>query len=185
MDVADIDASRRIMWELLNELGDISLVILCAGTGFINKELDWTLEMETIRTNVLGINALLTLSFKYFEKKGKGHLCAVSSIASIRGSRQAPAYNASKAYLSIYMEGLYYRAHKLNKNIYITDIRPGLIDTAMAKGEGLFWVMPVKKAARQIYTGIKRKKRIIYVTKRWKFIAFLYIWMPGKLFRYL
>jgi hypothetical protein len=35
-------------------------------------------------------------------------------------------------------------------------VQPGLVDTAMAQGEGLFWVAPVEKAARQIYDAIIR-----------------------------
>ena len=52
-------------------------------------------------------------------------------------------------------------------DIIVTDIRPGLVDTAMAKGEGLFWVMPVEKVANQIITAIRKKKSKAYVTKRW------------------
>lgn len=40
----------------------------------------------------------------------------------------------------------------------VTDISPGLVDTAMAKGEGLFWVMPVDKVANQIISAIRKKK---------------------------
>ena len=80
------------------------------------------------------------------------------------------------------MEGLRQKATKLNKQIYITDIRPGLVKTEMAKGEGLFWVMPVEKTARQIYEAIKRKKKIAYVTKRWKLIAAIIKRMPRRLY---
>jgi hypothetical protein len=31
----------------------------------------------------------------------------------------------------------------------------------MAKGEGLFWVMPVEKTVRQIYKAIISKKRLL------------------------
>jgi short-subunit dehydrogenase len=184
MNVTDTETSVKIMQELLNEMEDVQLIILCAGTGYINEILDWDIEKKTIDTNITGISALLTLSFNYFVVKGKGHLCAISSIASIRGSREAPAYNASKAYLTNYLEGLYYKAYKLNSDIQITDISPGLVDTAMAKGDGLFWVMPVHKAAKQIYAGIKRKKRIVYVTKRWKLIAILFKLLPAKVYRH-
>ena len=184
MDISDIDASRETMRELLIALGDVDLIILCAGVGYINETLEWNPELETIRTNILGISALLTMSFDYFEKRGRGQLCAVSSIASIRGSRQAPAYNASKAYLSNYLEGLFCKASKKSRDITITDIRPGLVDTAMAKGDGLFWVMPVNEAARQIYAGIRRKKRVVYVTRRWNLIAVFLKLIPAGLYRF-
>ena len=43
--------------------------------------------------------------------------------------------------------------------IGVTDIRPGFVDTDMAKGEGLFWVAPVDKACRQIARGIDRRRK--------------------------
>ena len=45
-------------------------------------------------------------AINYFEKQKKGHLVVISSIAGIRRSRMAPAYNASKAYQINYLEGL-------------------------------------------------------------------------------
>ena len=57
---------------------------------------------------------------------------------------------------------------KRKSHVILTDIRPGLVDTPMAKGEKLFWVAPVEKAAKQIYNQLRRKKERIIVTKRWK-----------------
>jgi short-subunit dehydrogenase len=64
-------------------------------------------------------------------------------------------------------------AKEYGSRIIVTDVRPGFVDTAMAKGTGLFWVSPVQKAADQIFEAIKRKKKVVYVTKRWKLIGIL------------
>ena len=58
------------------------------------------------------------------------------------------------------------KAYKSGNHIHVTDIRPCLVDTAMAKGDGLFWVMPVDKVAKQIISAIRKKKSKVYVTKR-------------------
>lgn len=65
------------------------------------------------------------------------------------------------------------KAAKLRLPICVTDTRAGFVDTEMAKGEGKFWVAPVEKAARQMLQGIRKQRKIIYVTKRWGWIAFL------------
>lgn len=57
------------------------------------------------------------------------------------------------------MEGLRQKAAKLPFAVYTTDIRPGFVDTAMAKGEGLFWVTPVDKAVKQIKKAISDRKK--------------------------
>jgi len=68
-------------------------------------------------------------------------------------------------------------------NLGNTDVRPGLVDTAMAKGEGLFWVMPVEKVARQICKAIHRKKSKVYVTKRWHILAIVNKILPFFLYK--
>ena len=95
----------------------------------------------------------------------------------------APAYNASKAYQINYLEGLRQKATKTKKPIYVTDIRPGFVDTDMAKGEGQFWVATKEKAAQQIFTIIKRKKSVGYVTKRWRLIAEILKRLPSGIYR--
>ncbi|MCR5433435.1 MAG: hypothetical protein K6F20_03455 [Bacteroidaceae bacterium] len=65
------------------------------------------------------------------------------------------------------MEALRKKAYKSGNCIHVTDISPGLVDTAMAKGEGLFWMMPVEKRANQIVAAIRKQKSKAYVTKRW------------------
>jgi short-subunit dehydrogenase len=84
-------------------------------------------------------------------------LVNISSIAAIRGSGSAPAYNASKAFESIYMDGLRNKIAKLNVPITITDIQPGFVDTAMAQGEGFFLShhpnKPPNKSTKQLGGG--------------------------------
>ena len=67
--------------------------------------------------------------------------------------------------------------------VAVTDIRPGFVDTAMAKGDGLFWVMPVEKVARQIWTAIRKKKSKVYVTKRWHILAVINKNLPFGLYK--
>lgn len=84
----------------------------------------------------------------------------------------ANAWVSARRYLC-YMIALRKKAFKAGNQIAVTDSRPGLVDTAMAKGDGLFWVMPVEKVARQICSAIRKRKSIVYVTKRWHFLAFI------------
>ncbi len=181
-DVTDTKVAVEKLEELTVELGGLNLLIYCSGTGDINNKLDFEIEKRTIDTNVVGFTSIADWAFNYFEKQKFGHFVAISSIGGLRGSRQAPAYNASKAYQINYLEGLRQKAARLNEQIIITDIRPGFVDTAMAKGEGLFWVMPVEKVVRQIYKAIIRKKKVVYVTKRWRIIALILKLIPKPVY---
>jgi short-subunit dehydrogenase len=177
-DATDTKKSVEKLEELTSELGGLDMLILSSGTGDLNETLDFEVERKVINLNVTGFTNIIDWSFNYFEKQEFGHLVAISSVAGIRGSRQAPSYNATKSYQINYLEGLRQKSTKSEKPIFVTDIRPGLVDTDMAIGEGLFWVMPVEKVAKQIFKAIKNKSKVVYVTKRWGLIGRLLKIMP-------
>ena len=182
LDVTNTAVTAKKLEELATELGGLDILIICSGTGDINEKLEFEIEKRTIDTNVIGFTFVADWTFNYFEKQKSGHLVAISSIGGLRGSRQAPAYNATKSYQINYLEGLRQKASKLKQPVFVTDIRPGFIDTEMAKGEGLFWVMPVEKAVRHIYKAIINKKKVVYVTKRWRLIAVILKRIPGLVY---
>lgn len=182
LDIADTDQTISSLSGLIAEMGDINLVVFASGTGDLNDTLDWEIEREAITTNAMGFVAAANVVLKHFIKRKSGHFVAISSISAIRGGKASPAYNASKAFMSNYLEGLRQKVTSLGLPITITDIKPGFVNTAMAKGEGLFWVASPQKAANQIYDVIRKKKSHAYITKRWKLIGWLLRIMPGYLY---
>ena len=163
---------------LVKKLDGLDILIYSAGKGEVSKELDWELDKQTVATNVNGFVEIANWVFNYFIKQNHGTLVTISSIASHRGNSWAPAYSASKAFQSNYFEGLAIKAIRMKKNISIICIEPGFVDTKMAKGNKRFWLVPVDKAAKQMIQAISRKKRKVYISKRWRLIAFLLNWIP-------
>ncbi len=182
-DITIQDEVEQAISSLQKELGSIDLAIVCSGIGDLNPSLDYNVERPTIDTNVIGWTFVVDMLYNLFEQQGHGHLVAITSAGGLRGEPMAPAYSATKAYQINYMEALCKKAYKAGGKITVTDVRPGLVDTAMAKGEGLFWVMPVEKVARQIYTAIRNKNSKIYVTKRWHLLAAINKNLPFKLYK--
>lgn len=181
-DVTDTAIIEENLNALVTELGGLDLLIISSGTGAINLKLDFEIEKRTIDTNVSGFTCVADWGFNYFQNQKSGHLVAISSIAGLRGSGVAPSYYATKAFQINYLEGLRQKAKQIKQPIYITDIRPGFVDTAMALGDGQFWVSTVEKATQQIYKAIKRKKKIVYVTKRWRLIAVVLKRIPRQMY---
>jgi short-subunit dehydrogenase len=167
---------------LATQLGGLDLLIYSSGVGELNPALQIELELPTIDVNVKAFNKTVVWAYHYFEQQKSGKIAVISSIAGLRGSSFASAYNASKAYQINYLEGLRQKAQKQKLAISITDIRAGFVDTQMAKGTGKFWVASTQKAALQIFNAIKAKKSVIYVTKRWRIIAWLLKLLPRFLY---
>lgn len=171
--------------ELIERLGGLDLLIYNAGFGEPSDELIPETEISTTNVLVNGFVDIMTFGFIFFVQQGCGHLAVTSSVAALRGNGFAPAYSAGKAFASNYAEGLNIKAHRLKKDIVVTDIRPGFIKTKMAKGPGQFWVASPEKAAKQIISAIKKRKRVVYVTRRWRLVAHVFKHLPYWLYQRL
>jgi len=179
-DIQDVVHVEKVFHEIVAEFKSIDLFVQSSGVGYVNPKLEWERQEQTINTNVLGCTRLYILAYNLFKKQQFGQLVGITSIASLRGNRAAPDYFASKAYQKAYLESLYIKTKSIqSKKVYITEIRPGFVDTPMALGEAVFWMVPLDKAAKQLYTAIKKKKRVAYVSKRWALIAFALKLMPA------
>lgn len=183
-DIQKTENVEKVFNTIVKEFGKIDLIIQSSGVGFVNQKLEWSKEEETILTNVVGVTKLYDLAYNLFREQGFGHLVGISSIASLRGNRAAPAYFASKAYQKAYLESLYIKTKTIKTNkVHITDIRPGFVDTAMALGDGIFWMVSLEKASKQIFKAIRKKKRVAYISKRWAIIAFVLKIVPSWLLK--
>lgn len=185
IDVSKPVEAMPLLRELIAEMNGVDLFVVSAGTGFINRDLGWEREQETIDVNVSGFAAVVNVAVEHFQARGLGHIVGISSLAALRGNGEAPAYNASKAFISSYLQGLRHKFSKLKLPIVVTDVQPGFVNTAMAKGDGLFWVASPEKAARQIFAAIRKRKRQVYVTKRWRIIAWFLKAAPDWLYHRL
>lgn len=179
-DVNDLESSETLFKTVKEEFKTLDLVVYSSGVGEPNYKLEWDKELPTLQTNVLAATKVYGLAYQLFKEQGFGHLVGISSIASIRGNRHVPAYFASKAFQASYLESLWMKGKRSEATIYVTDIQPGFVDTAMALGD-TFWMASLEKASNQIYNAIKKKKRKAYITKRWRLIAFVLKIVPAKL----
>lgn len=180
-DITDLDDSKILFEELSEHMSHVDLIIHNSGIGENNFNLEWEKDLPTLETNVLGATRIYQLSYNFFRKQGYGHLVSITSIASVVGNRHVPAYHASKAFQASYMESLWMKASKTQKaNITVTNILPGYVDTDIITGP-TFWMAPLDKAVKQIYTAIKRKKRKAYITKRWQVVALMIKILPPQI----
>ncbi len=182
MDVTDTADAREAFFQLAEAMNSVDLVVISAGVGHINHDLEWEPERETIDVNVRGFVAIATAALEWFEATGGGHLVGISSVAALFGNPSTPAYNASKAFVSRYLEGVRYRQAGRQPPVTVTTVEPGFVDTEMAMGEAdeLFWVASPETAAKQIARAIARERTHVYVTRRWRLVAWLMKLLPER-----
>jgi short-subunit dehydrogenase len=182
--VAELDVTapgaRERFADLAESMGGVGLVVLSAGIARSNPGLEWPEERETIAANVRGFTALATAAIERFEERGGGHLVGVSSVAGEIGSSTLPAYSASKAFVSRYLEGLRYRAADSAADVAVTDVRPGYVDTPMTGDTDRFWECSPETAARGIARAIERERDVAYVTRRWWLVSKALAVLPDR-----
>jgi short-subunit dehydrogenase len=184
IDVTDDDAAA-IFDEVVDDLGGVDLVIISAGAGHNNRDLNVELDVETVAVNVLGFMTTAQAAVRHFLRRGHGHLVGISSIAALRGNGAAAAYAASKAFQSVYLDGLRDLARQSGLPIAVTEVQPGFVDTAMMKPERpLPWVArwllvsSPAVAARQILRAVRKRSKHAYISRRYGLVAFVLKLLP-------
>jgi short-subunit dehydrogenase len=181
-DLMDADMARTQLAALIEKMGDVELIVVNSGVGASEKILDWTIESEMIDVNVRGFTAMSMDAMNYFVQRGGGHLVGVSSIAAHFSGGLSLTYNATKAFVSNYLNGMRSRASRSELPITITTVEPGFIDTPMLESKPMGTVS-VEKAVTQMVKAIMGKKNHVYITRRWVIIAILFYILPNWLIR--
>ena len=179
-DVANPEFIRQTLTAMIEDWGEVDLIVLAAAVSHWNPELQWEPQAAEIDTNARGFAAAATVAMDHFRRIGHGHLVGISSVAGIRGSRNMVSYAASKAFVSTYLDGLRNLAASLRLPICVTEIQPGFMDSGTAHGK-IFWSVSLEKAAQLSLRAIRRRTKHVYITSRWRLIAIFMRYAPDFL----
>jgi len=161
-DVADHDQTLAAIAQLRDQLGPVDLLVANSGIGVsTNLEPMNAAEVDNmIRVNFLGVVYAIEAVLPEMLQRGRGHLAAVSSLASYKGLPGEAGYCASKAAVNTYLESL--RIQLRRRGIAVTTICPGFIKTPMtAEHEWpMPWLMSAEEAARRIARALERRKKV-------------------------
>ena len=162
-DVTNAESLGHTVDSVGAQVGPIDLLIACAGIGIETpaSTLDPALFARIINVNLIGVSNSFAAVLPGMLTRGRGHLAAISSLASYRGLPLMAAYCASKSGVNALMEAIRIEAEP--RGIKTTIICPGWVRTPMIAH--LTVPMPdmleVGDAARRILTAICKGKRFV------------------------
>jgi short-subunit dehydrogenase len=160
-DVTDRPALLAAAHHLESQLGPYDRLIANAGVGrptyadpFISADFE-----EIIRVNLIGVANSVEAVLPGMIQRKKGHLVAISSMASLRGVPLMSAYCASKAGVNSLFDSL--AAELRRHNVRVSTICPSWIRTALTeqvkfKMPGL---MEPEAAVDRILNAVRLQKR--------------------------
>lgn len=144
-----------ILQSVVDGLDEFDLCIYCPGIGEMLDVSDMQQEIKVFEVNLLGMVKTVSCVIPRMVHQGKGHFIGLSSVADEMFSEEGPSYHASKAGFSSYLESLGLALK--SSGVSITNIRFGFVDTKMAKGDAMPFMMSVDQAAEHLLKCIDRK----------------------------
>lgn len=158
---------------ILAKLPACDLVVYCAGIGdALDLEgLGNGAETRVFAVNLMGLVTTVEALLPGMLGRGHGHFIGISSQADHMINPGAPSYSASKAAVSSYLEGLGLAVRKCG--VRVTNVRPGFVDTKMAKGPVRPFMLSAEEAADRILATLKPKP--LRVTFPWSMGALIWL----------
>lgn len=184
-DAADADAVEGLFARIERELGDVDELHYVAGVmpEVALDEFDLEKDRLQVQVNAIGCMAWANAAARRFLPRQRGCIVGVSSVAQDRGRIGRPGYNASKAAMDTFLEGL--RNRLWRHGVQVTTIRPGFVETPMTSHLRLKGAISADAAADKILRARDRRASIAYVPWKWRPIMFVIRNIPSFVFRKL
>lgn len=174
----------RVLKELNFALGGFNVLVVNAGIAGSKKvgTGNFQSDKSIIETNVIGAIACVDAGVEILRSQKKpGQIVGISSVAGLRGLPGHASYSASKAAFTAYLEAV--RLETGNKEIKITTILPGFIDTPINQHlKKRPFVISVEEGARKIHKAIQKQKKVAIVPwYPWWFFKLIAPFLPERL----
>jgi short-subunit dehydrogenase len=173
-DLSNIDEVRKLKFE------NIDLVICNAGISLPHAP-DFTPyeEFEKLfKINFLSIHAFLENIVPDMQKRKRGKIVFISSLAGVIASPTSLPYSASKRALNSYAQSL--RNMLAKYNIKVINILPGFIKTDLTSKNDFYmpFLMDLNEGAKRIIDAIEKEKKEYSFPKRFYYILKMFNLLP-------
>ena len=185
--VADLSFEQKVkeLYALVKK-ENIDILINTAGFGKFGNFTDTNLndEIEMIDLNIKAVHILTKLILKDMEDRNSGYILNVASSAAFQPGPLMATYYATKSYVYNLSEAIYYEEKKKKKNVHISVLCPGPVDTNFNNVAGVkFGVKPMtsKKVAKYAIDKMFKNKLLIIPGFTMKLTRFFVRFIPNKL----
>lgn len=184
VDVREAEEVKSAVARVVERFGRVDVLVANAGKGEITlaREFDIELVTQVFSVNLLGAMNSVAAVLPWMLERGAGQIVGISSLAAYRGFPGSGAYCASKAALSTFFESL--RVELWPRNIYVTTIHPGFIDTPMTRGrkQKMPFLLDAERAAQLMIRAIEARRRTYAFPWQLATIARIGRWLPAALY---
>lgn len=177
--------SHESFYQSLAEKPDIVVCVF----GFLGDQAEaqqnWSQCQDIIHTNYTGAVSILNVVANDFERRRKGVIVGVSSVAGERGRQSNYIYGSAKAGFTAYLSGLRNRLHR--QGVHVVTVKPGFVKTKMIENLSTPAILTASPGAvaKKVSKAIRNKWDTVYILPAWRLIMFIIRCIPESIFKKL
>jgi len=166
VDISDTDQIEEAARQVLENVGPVDILLnnagIVAGKDFINcsrKDIE-----QVLATNISGVMNTTRLFLPHMIERQSGHIINIASAAGLISVPGMSVYTGSKWAVTGWSESLRLELEKISKNLRVTTVQPGFIDTGMFAGVKTPLFTPMLKQeeiAEKIIKAVESNKIIL------------------------
>ena len=194
VDVSDYNMVENCYAKVKEEVGDVDILINCAGIITSNKTFDLCSAEEmdrTIKVNTLAPMYVARQVLPDMIKRNSGHICNIASAGGMLSNPKMSVYAASKWAAIGWSDSVRIELQEMKSQVRVTTIAPYYITTGMFDGvkSKVFPLLNPEKVAQRIIGAIEGNKKMLMLMK-WipfphHFIRLLQGLLPMRVFDWL
>ncbi|MBD3165567.1 SDR family oxidoreductase [bacterium] len=185
-DANDLDGAEEWVRSVDREHGPIEGVFWA--TGYLGDQAEeqerFAAAKKSITINFLAAVAYLHPVASLMQKRKRGHIVAIGSVAGDRGRMKNYIYGSAKSALNRFLQGMMQRLYR--SGVAVTIVKPGFVNTKMTQSlDDMFLVAEPSRVAADIVRGIEKRSEEVYTPWFWWGIMHIIRHIPVRLFKRL
>ena len=187
VDVASNDTVVNTYKRVLEDCGEVDILINCAGIVTSNKTFDQMSADEITRT--ININTIAPMFVAHamlpgMLRRNRGHICTITSAGGMLSNPKMSVYAASKWGATGWSDSVRIELQEMKSKVRITTVAPYYINTGMFDGvkSPIIPILKPEYVSRKVLRAIEKNKNFAGIPFGFHFIRFWQAFLPTRVF---
>ena len=187
VDVSSNDTVVNTYKRVLEDCGEVDILINCAGIVTSNKTFDQMSADEITRT--ININTIAPMFVAHamlpgMLRRNRGHICTITSAGGMLSNPKMSVYAASKWGATGWSDSVRIELQEMKSNVRITTVAPYFINTGMFDGvkSPIIPILKPEYVSRKVLRAIEKNKNFAGIPFGFHFIRFWQAFLPTRVF---
>lgn len=190
VNVSDTQAIKSAYEKVKSEVGDVDILVNCAGIVRGNNTFDKQTVQDIDLTMDINANAPMYVALAVLPdmlRRDRGHICNIASAAGMLGVPKLSVYCASKWAVIGWTESMRVELKQARSHVRVTSVAPYFINTGMFDGVNskVFPILDPEKTAAKIIRAVEVGKSFRGIPFAYHFIRIWQGLLPNFLFDFI